>query len=211
MRSSYSGGRHPEGSRRHVARTEQQLKRRNPLLWNDEKQKVRLLQVAGCMRLGEEQNCCAVNTPRFLSDPDSWGRHSYPAGGLDAPRCVLEEILQEHPDDQQARWLLNVAAMTLGKYPDGVPGQWRISPRVFQSEYDIKRFPNIASQVGLNILGLCGRRGGGRPRRRRNLDVMVSALGLEDQLRYFHNNGDATFTERTKEAKLTGRKRAART
>jgi hypothetical protein len=36
------------------------------------------------------------------------------------------------------------------------------------------------------------------------LDIMVSSSGPLDQLRLFHNNGDGTFTERTKEAGLTG-------
>src|SRR5206468_1112249 len=37
-----------------------------------------------------------------------------------------------------------------------------------------------------------------------NLDLMISAMGLRDQLRFFHNNGDGTFTERTEEAGLMG-------
>ena len=187
-----------------LARTEQQLKRSNPLLWNDEKQKVQLLQVAGSMRLGEEQNCCAVNNPNSCLIPiRGAGIHTRQAGSTRAMQ-LLREILQEHPDDPQARWLLNIAAMTVGQYPEGVPSQWRISPTVFQSEYDIKRFPNIASPVGLNVLGLWGGAvvddldGDGEPR----CDGLCS--GLAGSAALFHNNGDATFTERTKEARLTG-------
>jgi hypothetical protein len=33
---------------------------------------------------------------------------------------------------------------------------------------------------------------------------MISAWGAHDQIRYFHNNADGSFTERTKEAGLTG-------
>ena len=36
------------------------------------------------------------------------------------------------------------------------------------------------------------------------LDLMVSGSGLRSQLRYFHNNGDGTFTELTGAAGLTG-------
>ena len=36
------------------------------------------------------------------------------------------------------------------------------------------------------------------------LDLMISSSGPMDQLRFFHNNGDGTFTERTREAGLTG-------
>ncbi len=37
-----------------------------------------------------------------------------------------------------------------------------------------------------------------------DLDIMASSCGFRDQLRYFRNNGDGTFTERTAEAGLTG-------
>ena len=35
-------------------------------------------------------------------------------------------------------------------------------------------------------------------------DLVISAWDLDGQLRYFHNNGDGTFTERTSEAGLVG-------
>ena len=37
-----------------------------------------------------------------------------------------------------------------------------------------------------------------------DLDIMCSSWGLRDQLRYFQNNADGTFSERTKEAGLIG-------
>lgn len=185
-------------------RIEQWLKSKDPAYWKARGHALRLLQAAGYMRLGEDQNCCSANTPDSCLVPiRGKGIHTRPAGSTRAMQ-TLETILQEYPDDQAARWLLNVAAMTLGKYPQGVPSPWRIAPKFFQSEYDIKQFPNIASQVGLNLLGLAGGAvvddldGDGY------LDIMISGLGLEDQMRFFHNNGDATFTERTEQAKLTG-------
>ena len=48
--------------------------------------------------------------------------------------------LRENPDDLAARWLLNLAQMTLGQYPDQVPASQLIPPEVFLSDYDIKRF-----------------------------------------------------------------------
>jgi hypothetical protein len=35
------------------------------------------------------------------------------------------------------RWLLNIASMTVGEYPDKVPPKWLIPHRVFESDYDI--------------------------------------------------------------------------
>ena len=54
----------------------------------------------------------------------------------------------------EARWLLNVASMTLGSYPDGVPRQFLIPPTAFRSDYPLPRFDNVAKEVGLDIYAL---------------------------------------------------------
>jgi hypothetical protein len=116
----------------------------------------------------------------------------------------LTAALRESPSDLLARWLLNIAYMTLGEHPHKVPSQWLIPARVFDSEYDIKRFPDVAGRLGLDVLGLAG----GSVLEDFNadglLDLMVSSSGLRDLLRFFQNNGDGTFTERTAEAGLSG-------
>ena len=117
-----------------------------------------------------------------------------------AAMAVLTEQLTRFRSDLAARWLLNLAYMTVGEYPGKVPPQWLIEPKVFDSDYDVKRFADVAPALGLDIDGLAGSSitedfdGDG------GLDIMVSAWGLRDQLRYFRNNADGTFTERTQEA-----------
>lgn len=156
------------------------------------------------LRMGEEQNCCAGNNADSCLLPiRGEGIHRIQTGSRQAIR-LLTETLQASPDDLSARWLLNIAYMTLGEYPQKVPRQWRIPPSAFRSDYDIKRFPNVAGKVGLDINGLSGGGvlddfdGDG------DLDLMISSLGLRDPLRFFRNNGDGSFTERTEEAGLTG-------
>ena len=118
-----------------------------------------------------------------------------------------QELLTESPDDLTSRWLLNIAYMTIGEYPARVPPAWLIPPEVFKSDYDIKRFKDVAPQLDLNIEGGAGGciiedlDGDG------NLDIMISSISLDKrtgQLRYFHNNGNGTFSDRTREAGLTG-------
>ena len=53
--------------------------------------------------------------------------------------------LADFPGDIESRWLLNVAYMTLGEYPAGVPAPWRLDPALFASEFDIGRFPEVAT------------------------------------------------------------------
>src|SRR4030095_11699949 len=116
----------------------------------------------------------------------------------------LEEVLKVYPNDLRARWLLNIAHMTLGEYPNQVPQHLLIPPAAFASDYDIKKFPDVAGHLRLDVDDLAGGAivedfdGDGL------LDIMASTWGLEGQLRFFHNNGDGSFTERTREAGLWG-------
>jgi hypothetical protein len=124
-----------------------------------------------------------------------------------APRMAMEQftaLLRERPDDLGTRWLLNLAAMTLGEYPAGVPAAWRVPPAVFASEGDPGRFPNVAPRARAALLGHAGGAvmddfdGDGL------LDLVVSSMGLRDPLRFLRNRGDGTFDDRSREAGLEG-------
>jgi hypothetical protein len=156
------------------------------------------------MRMGEQENCCANHNADSCMFPiHGMGIHTKQRGSRGAI-ALLSELLEKYPGDLRARWLLNIAYMTLGEYPAQVPPRWLLEPRLFASEYDIKHFPEIAANVGLDIDGLAG---GVVLEDFDNdgfLDLMVSSWGLDKQLRLFHNNGDGSFTERTVQAGLIG-------
>jgi len=164
-----------------------------------------LLWKAMCyLRIGEQENCLTNHTVESCLVPISKnGVHKLPRGSQGAID-VLSELVAENDNDLDAKWLLNIAYMTLGEYPDKVPPKSLIPPHVFDSDYDIKRFPDVSGGLGLDIDDLAGGSivedfdGDG------NLDVMASSWRLNGQLRLFHNNGDGTFTERTTEAGLQG-------
>jgi hypothetical protein len=156
------------------------------------------------LRMGENENCCANhNADSCLFPIHGRGVHTLQRGSRGAV-AALTELLTKYPGDLRARWLLNIAYMTLGEYPARVPPGWLIDPKLFASDHDIGRFPDIAASMGLDING----RAGGVVLEDFNnngfLDLMVSSWGVDDQLRLFRNNGDGTFTERTEEAGLTG-------
>src|SRR5580658_2062746 len=52
-------------------------------------------------------------------------------------------FLDVAPTDLQVRWLLNLAYLTVGKYPAGVPVRYLISPVVFQSRQNVGRFTDV--------------------------------------------------------------------
>ena len=156
------------------------------------------------MRIGEVTNCLADHNPESCLAPiQGRGVHRIPTGSRNAIQ-ILTEILERNRDDLAARWLLNIAYMTVGDYPDQVPARWLVPPAAFASEYELKRFSDVAGALGLDPM----KRSGGSILEDfdedGNLDVMCSSIGFHDQLRLYHNNGDGTFTERTEQAGLVG-------
>jgi tetratricopeptide (TPR) repeat protein len=113
-------------------------------------------------------------------------------------------VLKEQPDNLEVRWLLNLAYMTIGRYPNRVPPAYLISPATFVSTEDVGRFRDVAPQAGLNVVATAGGvivddfAGNGR------FDVVTSNFDSCGPLDYFRNNGDGTFTERTSAAGLDG-------
>ena len=156
------------------------------------------------LRLGEQENCLMAHGQDSCLFPiRAAGVHAMTKGSEGAVR-ELTTALDKNPGDLKSRWLLNIAYMTLGLYPQSVPANDLIASKLFDSEYDIGRFRDIAAVSGLSLTGHSGGvvledfDGDG------HLDIMVSSSGPLDQLRFFHNNGDGSFTERTREAGLTG-------
>jgi hypothetical protein len=155
------------------------------------------------LRLGEQENCLLNhNGDSCLLPIRGGGVHLKPEGSRGAI-TVLHEWLDLAPNPN-AVWLLNIAHMTLGEYPDKVPSQWLIPPKAFASDYDIKRFPDVAGALGVDVDDLAGGVALEDFDRDGYLDIVVSAAGLSSQLRYFHNNGDGTFSDFTEAAGLTG-------
>ena len=165
---------------------------------------LRQLLAVASLRLGEQENCLLNHTSESCLFPIRGGGIHQLKRGSQGALAELAELLKADGQDATSRWLFNVAAMTLGEYPAKVPPQWLIAPERFASDYDVKRFNDIAPQLGLNVTGHAG---GSVIEDFDNdgfLDVMISSQGPLDQLRYFRNQGDGTFSERTKEAGLTG-------
>jgi hypothetical protein len=156
------------------------------------------------LRLGEQQNCIQSHSLESCLLPiRGSGVHRRQEGSRRAIR-EYTRVLQETPDDLGSRWLLNLAYMTVGEYPDKVPKAWLIPPETFRSEHDIGRFRDVAEESGLTLVGHAGGAvaedfdGDGL------LDLMVSSMGVRDQIRFFVNAGDGTFRDRTREAGLLG-------
>jgi hypothetical protein len=173
------------------------------LLENSDRQ-LRMLKAQAMLRLGEQENCLLNHNAEsclFPLAPSAY--HRLPRGSSGAIDLLTEQ-LAKYPGDLSARWLLNLAYMTLGQYPDKVPPQWKIPPEVFASDHPMPRFPDVAGALGLDVDGLAGSCILDDFDNDGLIDIFASSWALDGQLRYFHNDGNGRFTERTQEAGLAG-------
>ncbi len=160
------------------------------------------------LRLAEDQNCVAHHTPESCVLPiRGGGIHINQEPSRTAIQYFDVVILaaRDRPTYRvPAVWLLNLAYMLVGEYPDGVPENVRINPDVFASDVSFPEFTDIAAALGLDVFDYCGGAivddfdGDGL------LDIVSSTSDPSGQMRYFRSNGDGTYTERTSEAGLDG-------
>jgi hypothetical protein len=156
------------------------------------------------LRLGEEQNCLLHHHAESCVFPiQGAGIHALSGGSRGAIR-VLTAFLKRNPHNLHARWLLNLAHMTLGSYPLHVPADQLIPPGAFASEFPMPRFQDVAGQLGVDVEDLSGGVVAEDFDNDGLIDLMVSASGLSSPLRLFRNGGDGRFHERTVEAGLSG-------
>lgn len=156
------------------------------------------------LRLGEQENCVQMSGKRACLFPlQKSAIHQMPRGAEGAVR-ELTALLAVDATDSQSEWLLNVAYMQLGRYPQDVPRRWLIPESRFASEAKLPEFAEVAASEGIDVTGHAGGvlvedfDGDGW------LDVMLTSSGPKDQMRLFHNNGDGTFRDVTRASGLIG-------
>jgi hypothetical protein len=172
---------------------EQGMAERGVALTATERPAVRMLRVQAQMRIGETDNCCSehnVDSCLVPLEGDAIYRHQ------DAPRKAIELLkdqLAEVPDDLTARWLLNVAHMTLGEYPAGVRRNGSSIRRCSSPTTTSSVSPMWHRAPGLDTFGLSGGcvvsdfDGDGF------LDIVRSDFGLTTQMRFFTTTATAHF------------------
>lgn len=147
------------------------------------------------LRDGELENCQANHTAESCILPLADNSiHQIRAGSMGAI-AIYEKILARFPEDLNSRWLLNIAYVTLGEYPDGVPDQWLIEGLQPAEEGPITPFKNVASGMGLDINELSGSVCTDDFNNDGLLDIFISSWAPDHPLRVFWNKGDGTFEE----------------
>jgi FG-GAP-like repeat/ASPIC and UnbV len=154
------------------------------------------------LRRGEQDNCIACVGPSSCIFPIAREAiHTRPSGSREAVQWFTT-YLEDWPGDLRVRWLLNIAAMTLGDYPDKVPPRFRIPSGPFRSKLELGRFENVATKVGVVARGpdLAGGSifddftGDGRP------DLFVTSFDVTHGASLYANLGDGSFENRSQAA-----------
>lgn len=149
-----------------------------------------------CIQNHNQDSCILPLSPRAV--------HTLKDGAV-AARDVLDRLVAMPPHELQldAVWLLNIAHMALGTWPDGVPAAHRIGRDRFGTEAPIGRFVDVARELGLARHGHAGSvvlddfTGDGR------LDVLTVKFDTGGAVRLCRNEGDGRFTDISEEAGLS--------
>lgn len=156
------------------------------------------------LRLAETRNCVHCRTGESCILPiHGSGVHQQTEGAEQAVER-LTAALKLDPDHLVAGWLLNVAHMVLGSYPEEVPEPFLISPTKFDDGADFPAFTNVASELGLDTMSLSGGGIADDFNGDDSIDLLVSDWNTSGPLRIFFNDGHGGFVERTEEAGLEG-------
>lgn len=164
------------------------------------------------LRLGETQNCCLRhNADSCLFPIRGGGVHADEEGSRNAIRYfteVLDAWDFASSDDPklyyETVWLLNIAYMTLGEYPDAVPAKYQIQAEHYRSNTDFPRFMNISAQLGLDHFSMSGGAIGDDFDNDGRIDLLVSSWDLREHVRLYRNVAKDRFVDQSAEANLTG-------
>jgi FG-GAP-like repeat/ASPIC and UnbV len=161
-------------------------------------------QGVAALRRGEDENCIMCRGDSSCIIPISPAAiHTNPKGSRLAIKHFTE-YLDQFPDDLEVAWLLNLAHMTLGEYPDRVDFRYRLDLRhFFHSEFDIGKFRDVGHLVGVNRFNQAGGAIMDDFDNDGLLDIAVTSFDPTQSMSYYRNSGDSKFEDRSKQAGVT--------
>ena len=162
------------------------------------------LQGVTAMRIGENENCIECRGESSCILPISPAAvHAIPTGSRLAIQHFTE-YLRQFPNDLEVRWLLNLAHMTLGEYPEKVNPKHLISlDRFTQSEFNIGKFRDVGHLAGVNRFNQAGGAIMDDFDNDGLLDIVLTSVDPTASMAYYHNKGDGKFEDRSQAAGLT--------
>jgi len=156
------------------------------------------------MRLGERQNCVTRHNPESCIFPLRGAAIHVEKKPVQQAILFLDAVLKIEPGDLGAAWLLNVAHMAVGTWPDGVGLPWRIPASAFASERELPRMVDAAPRLGIGAFDLSGGAlmedfdGDGQ------LEIVTSSIAPREPLHFWRRQPDGTWVDESERRGLAG-------
>ena len=155
-------------------------------------------------RLGEQKNCILNHNAESCIFPiQNAGVYKF----KDATKHAIDiykEIIDENTDNSLSKWLLNLAYMSIGEWPDSVPAKYLIPLDKFDEKIDNIKFKDIAPSLGINQTGLSGSESLDDFDNDGDLDLFIVQEGFDTPAKLLINNGDKGFEDKSQQAGITG-------
>ncbi|MCZ6821120.1 MAG: VCBS repeat-containing protein [Calditrichaeota bacterium] len=155
------------------------------------------------LRSGEINHCIEMHNPERCLFPISGKGVWTNIEGATKAIEYFQEYLQVQPDDPGVRWLLNLAHMTIGSYPEGVKPELLLPASVTEAIHDVPQFRDIAPDLGLDAFNTVGGAIMDDFDNDGFLDIITSTWEPCKPMLYYHNNGDGSFSNWAEKANLT--------
>jgi len=156
------------------------------------------------IRKAEQDNCISNHNNESCIMPFSAKAQHKEREGSENAIQVLNELLSTNPDDFDCQYLLNVAHMTLGEYPFNDASEHQIPENYFNKSVEFQKFSDIAMDLGVDVNNSAGGTSLDDFNSDGYLDIFASSWGFDDQIRYFENDKNGGFIDKTFQNGLTG-------
>ncbi|HMV68736.1 MAG TPA: CRTAC1 family protein, partial [Myxococcota bacterium] len=147
-------------------------------------------------RRAELDNCVSNGSGSACLVPFSdEALHVMTEGMTNAADVLVDFLTEDDPNKLSAVWMLNVAHMALGDYPDAVDERWRVPPERLLPEREVEAWPNAMPSIGFTTPTIAGSAalddfdGDGL------LDILNSAMEPEVGMTLWLARGDGTFCD----------------
>ena len=163
---------------------------------------IKLLALA-YFRLGEADNCQNNHNEFSCILPLKEEAYHNKKEGSKKAIELYSKIYDKFPENS-SKWILNLAHMTIGEYPNQVPKKYLLKyPNWKNEKKDFPRFKEIGMNLGIAQDGLSGGVSLEDFNNDGLIDIFITSYGMSDQCKLFINTGNG-FDDNTKDAGLEG-------
>ncbi|MFQ5705231.1 MAG: FG-GAP-like repeat-containing protein [Gemmatimonadales bacterium] len=152
------------------------------------------------LRAAGALNCTADGDPRgcLLSGTGSYSEREHTRAAI----RYLDGLLAWRPGDVRVLWLLNIAQMMQGGYPDAIPPKQRIPAEVFGEAQGAPHFTDVSRDLNVAAVNLLGGSIVDDFDNDGFLDIFTTTYDPCGSAIYYHNEGTGQFTDRSTAAGL---------